>query len=178
MRRFLVPELSSATYQGTLFSNLKITDERHPTVVQRDPIPPLSRVIALGGAEELVHDGPRCLDGSLDLRYTPTVLGKRDSWVEFSRLLDWLEKAKAQGDMCERKHASSFPVMVIDWHRDGEATDAAVLTAIEGWAARPIYFKGEFEVFTAAVDRLIDLRSEILSGTAASEMDDQPSFGE
>jgi hypothetical protein len=170
MRKFPVPEFSVSNYDGTLFANLTIADERHPSIIQRQPIPPLQRVIAHGGAEQRVFDGPRTKDGSLDLRYRHSIVDKRDSWVELSRLLEWLEKAKAVGDVFEWNGKSAFPVTVMDWHNGGVPSQAAVLTAIQDWGSRPIYFQGQFEAFSQAVDRLIALKSAILNGTAIAEV--------
>lgn len=170
MREFLVPELSSPEYDGTLFANLKVVDERHPERIAREPIPPLERIIVFGGAKELVLDGPRRKDGGRDLRYTPTVLGWEDSSVHLSSLLEWLEKAESLGDVCERGDRAAFPVMVVNWFVAGESTVAAVLVALPGWGARPLYARGGFTGFSRAVQRLIQLKSEILDGSAVSEI--------
>lgn len=167
MRIFTLPEFAHPNYRGTLFAELQVVDFRNPEIIDREPIPCADRIVAFRVAARFLTElTVKKLDGSPDYRFNPiTVDSGGDQWTDFRKFLKILIKAKDIGDIIIQNNALKMPVMASTGLRDGNLVPAALMVGLPGWAL-PLYFDGEFDLFAAAVDRLVNLQSEIASGIA------------
>lgn len=170
MRLFPIEEFRSSTYKETIFSKLRIIDDRNHAIIESSPKPEISRVSVI--VENTKRVGvwyQRKLDGTPDFRFLPAGTIRGDSWISFLDMIEGLEKVEKAGNLCHARPAPAYPVMVSAWPHAGKKRYAAFLTAVAGLSALPIYFDDDFEVFQEAFQILLRYKSEIIKGTALSE---------
>ena len=167
MRTFPVGEFSEERFSETLFAELMVVDERNPTVIALQPMPPTNRLMVVRKAAEYSVWPARKLDGSPDLRYNPLFVGGGDQWITLQELLQSLEETVALGDLFVASVTRAVPATITKWLNRGKLVDAAVLTSLSGWSL-PLYFIGEYNMFVEAVERLKALREDITRGTCPS----------